>query len=487
MALQAISFIVDSNINPYEIREGYSMINGNDLHIYNSKEGFSSTFNLDTLRSCDAMESILGYRYSLKLSFQSQATNGCTNVDIYTNDQSWYKRTYQRFTDYLDPIKQEPKPYYKLLKNDDLNECEDFESKEKQSIDNTSMCIAQLACNGLCQRKYAPRALFFCHHNDCKHVPKLLCAECGVFGHKISKKSHTFDTNKDHIICVADLLEPNTDEFQDGVDTATKLKRFDSIQKVLFRQKWFVDTAAFALQSLSCVATNTIVNGAPILTACADGLGHVVPSALAVSVIGAGVGVVVASTVELAYIGYQLFQQRITKQEALLMGFAAVTANVASAGTFYGTMVLGAKIGGAVGTSGGLIGCIVGAIIGAIVTGIGVRYFINNKCGKWIENTYSSQLKLQQDALECFFGDENYDINDENKFNEKVVRRTYHKMAVHCHPDMKDGDHEEWLKLSSFYGVLIGIIEQQEEAKADKHSEENTLTTPLLDRPCVNI
>ena len=72
------------------------------------------------------------------------------------------------------------------------------------------------------------------------------------------------------------------------------------------------------------------------------------------------------------------------------------------------------------------------------------------------------QRKQQRkEALKCFFDDANYDIDDENKFNEKILRRRYRRLALIHHPDTQDGNEKEWLELCMYYGILTRICEFQ--------------------------
>ena len=83
-------------------------------------------------------------------------------------------------------------------------------------------------------------------------------------------------------------------------------------------------------------------------------------------------------------------------------------------------------------------------------------------------------MKLREEALKFFFDDKKFDITNEEKFNDKVIRKTYHRLAVIYHPDRNDGKQEEWLKLSSYYGILIGVWEKQQQTEKDviKNSDD---------------
>ena len=58
-----------------------------------------------------------------------------------------------------------------------------------------------------------------------------------------------------------------------------------------------------------------------------------------------------------------------------------------------------------------------------------------------------------------FLHDDRYEIGDKNKFNDALLRRIYLKLSALQHPDVRDGDHTQWLRLSAYYGILSAICE----------------------------
>ena len=80
---------------------------------------------------------------------------------------------------------------------------------------------------------------------------------------------------------------------------------------------------------------------------------------------------------------------------------------------------------------------------------------------KHFKKEHIKRTESQKEALWFFFHNEHYNIRDRNKFNDKILRRTYRRLAITCHPDKQDGDHAEWLRLSAYYGILTAMWEEQ--------------------------
>ena len=51
-----------------------------------------------------------------------------------------------------------------------------------------------IKCEGLCNKSYNPKDLFFCHHIECRRDIKILCYHCGSHKHKF--QLHRFDQNR---------------------------------------------------------------------------------------------------------------------------------------------------------------------------------------------------------------------------------------------------------------------------------------------------
>ena len=69
-------------------------------------------------------------------------------------------------------------------------------------------------------------------------------------------------------------------------------------------------------------------------------------------------------------------------------------------------------------------------------------------------------------------------IHDPHKFNKKILRQKYHHYAKGCHPDKVGSENNnEWLKLCSYYGVLLAICEERDKlmnisADEGEHDDE---------------
>eukprot|EP01084_Bolivina_argentea_P157800 274969_1 len=101
-----------------------------------------------------------------------------------------------------------------------------------------------------------------------------------------------------------------------------------------------------------------------------------------------------------------------------------------------------------------LFGCVMGATIG-------VFRFVVSKCIQDME-----LLQLKKEALGFFFGDENYDTANQTLFNKQMLKREYHRLALSLFNKQilkRDADASQWLKVSSYYGILIAIYERENE------------------------
>eukprot|EP01084_Bolivina_argentea_P157801 274971_1 len=138
-----------------------------------------------------------------------------------------------------------------------------------------------------------------------------------------------------------------------------------------------------------------------------------------------------------------------------------------------------------------LFGCVMGATIGVF------RFVVNKWNGKHFKSKCIQDmelLQLKKEALGFFFGDENYDTANQtlfNKqmlkreyhrlalslFNKQILKREYHRLALMYHPDRTestDADASQWLKMSSYYGLLIGIYEREHEDLSTQNVENSS-------------
>eukprot|EP01083_Nonionella_stella_P071071 190651_1 len=121
--------------------------------------------------------------------------------------------------------------------------------ERKQSIkDDRSIRVTELleACEGLCFEKHVRSKLFYCPHPECEQeqqasgaIRKLLCQECGAFSHR--KKSHPFNKSTNHVQYHDKpiKLEPDTEQYSNGLKAARAIKGFENLNQTMANQRWF--------------------------------------------------------------------------------------------------------------------------------------------------------------------------------------------------------------------------------------------------------
>eukprot|EP01083_Nonionella_stella_P271947 921970_1 len=347
--------------------------------------------------------------------------------------------------------------------HNDIKSSEDESDNRSETVTTTctSLELLKLKCEGLCFTKYVPSELFYCHHPDCQEEQKAsgetrmcFCEECGAFSHK--KKAHSFDKSANYVKCLGKAINPDTICYENGWNIATAIKGFKNLQEALRHQLWFVG-AGFSIAGPP-IASHTINQAPTSIAAC--GLGHaVIGSAIGVAGAGCVFGVIIGTAIEWIYINKQLEMKKISQKDATRLKKVSVAGNAVSSLSYLGCVALGAALG----TPGGPIGWVIGGIIGGILCGIGSRLFFHWYLNRKVKDEQEKRKQIQKEALYFFFHDENYDIHDPDKFNERKLKQTYHRLAVVCHPDMPNGDVEQWYLLSKYYGVLTAIFEAQEE------------------------
>eukprot|EP01083_Nonionella_stella_P209918 760466_1 len=313
------------------------------------------------------------------------------------------------------------------------------------SVTWESVNFSNIKCEGLCQQIYSSENVFVCKHFDCSNDKIILCHSCGQLQHDNYKKSHSFDADKNYVICVQDLIQPDQTHFKSGLlNGMLKMRGIHSVEKFLWKSRW-----------LGALGANLSHIGIDLST------GAIVGTALGVSAVTAGAGVILATGIEWAFLWRQYRKNRISGREAAILGGTALISSSVSVASFFGFMATGAAIGSAIGP----VGTVIGSFIGAIVCGIVTRKALNELADKYFKKKHETRTALQKEALAFFFGDANYAIDDITTFNEKKLRREYHRLSLIYHPDRKDGDYVEWLKLCSYYGILTAICEEHIESK----------------------
>eukprot|EP01084_Bolivina_argentea_P087873 158659_1 len=191
-------------------------------------------------------------------------------------------------------------------------------------------------------------------------------------------------------------------------------------------------------------------------------------------ILKAGVsGMVIATAIEISVHGYRCFKGDISVREWIRLSGKTVLKNLAvlggsSVGGYAGAWV-GCKLGAWAGTtiSPG-VGTGIGASIG-IVTGILMGY-LSGKTTEYIYNYFLpsnedlAKQKLIEEAL-VYFHFQEKDVDNINVFNEKALKKKFRQFALDAHPDRRGGDHEEWHRLSTNYGILKALVEQNGQNK----------------------
>eukprot|EP01083_Nonionella_stella_P176685 618869_1 len=468
--------------NKPEVRQAHALISGQYLRILHDDGQIK--FNLKQIvghsPNHQPHESVhfgdLEYKYSLNVLFRvdSQFTDvdDCFSIDIYTNNCSLYSGFNEKFnrmsspstpTDAATPDATAQKK--QSVSDNDLELSEEFKESqtdhypgmygrsESTATGSTTMELSEFRCN-----QHQPTTRTF------------LCEECGAFSHR--KKPHSFNKFANHIQCVNHLMEYHTDQYENGSKIARAIQGFNDLKQVIHHQRWFNGAM---LSMAGPASASVIVYGTPT-TVAACGVGsHVIGAAVGVALGGCVIGVAIGTAIEWRYINNKLKAHKISKEEAARLKKVAVAANTVSGLTYVGCMAIGA----AVGTPGGPIGTVIGAIIGGIAFGLGSRYLFHWFSKKKADKEQKKRTQIQREALDFFFHDETYDIHDPNKFNERKLKQTYRRLAVIFHPDMENGDYEEWHKLSEYYGVLTTIFEALEE----ENNDANTNPPQVYDCP----
>eukprot|EP01084_Bolivina_argentea_P128277 226769_1 len=348
---------------------------------------------------------------------------------------------------------------------------EDDEKKQKEEKQEMlALEVYGITCDeSSCGKRFDPEDIFICTNVNCiKDDCNVYCRECGAWKHR--RKQHSFDPKEKWIKCMTDFLAPNENEYSKARAKAQILVEVHAVEKFLWHHRWTLGVASKIISSGSVTIGSMAVNGHMTIAA-ACGLGHsVISGGLVAGAVGGGLGAVVSTVIESGFIWYKYGKGQLSLREAMELTTVSLVSNGVSAAAFFGVMAIGAAFGAPGGPIGVAVGVTAGAIIAAILFGFGTRYFLNKKLKKKYQHKHEAEIKLQKEALKYFFGKEKYPIDDETKFNEKILRKKYHRLCLAVHPDKNDGkQNQEWLKLCAYYGILIGIWEK-------KHNKENKIT-----------
>eukprot|EP01084_Bolivina_argentea_P182612 315206_1 len=356
---------------------------------------------------------------------------------------------------------------------------EETKEEKKENEETLALEIYYVQCEEKsCERRFDPADVFFCKHDECKDDIRIYCGDsCMPFKH--THKNHKFDPNEKYMFSVRDLLMPNGTAFHDEKAKAGILVKISDVKDFLFHHRWTMNTASklliligHAARLPAAISGKTAVAGsiAGSLNLATSPLMH----GLIAGTLGGAAGGLIGFAMETGLIFWKCGQKQISQKEAFKLTAISAASNTVAGLGFVGVMA----IGGAFGSPGGPIGWVIGATIAALLFGFATRYGLN----KWFENKFKKKndpendLELQKRALHYFFDDENYDIKNEKIFNDTILKKTYHIKALKVHPNRNGGGNQhvqEWLKLSGYYGMLIGIWETKHKKQVEISTEND--------------
>eukprot|EP01084_Bolivina_argentea_P266386 451809_1 len=187
------------------------------------------------------------------------------------------------------------------------------------------------------------------------------------------------------------------------------------------------------------------------------------------------IGMAIATTIEMGIHAYRWKTGQISGKEwCRLLGRSLVKNTASMVGTAVGGQggaILGCKLGVSIGTAiNPVLGTMVGGVVG-VVGGILFGYLMGKGAEAVYDQVFSEikseekqKEKLLQEAL-LYFNFQPKDIRNSKIFNEKRLKTIFKQRALFAHPDRRDGDHSEWYRLSTYYGYLKALLEQNETNK----------------------
>lgn len=209
----------------------------------------------------------------------------------------------------------------------------------------------------------------------------------------------------------------------------------------------------------------------PMLVSCATEISKVLSKVSLTTAIHSGrvfasgaVGAAVCIMAEFCYNACRYWKEDITGPEWVRLTGKSMVRNLVIGGTSYGCSVGGAKIGALLGTAvlPGL-GSAIGFGIG-LVSGILLGFYLGKKAEEIYEDVLpaeeeAARRKILHEAL-LYFQLQKRDILNAKVFNKKTLHKKFRELAMHAHPDKRDGDHSEWYRLSTYYGVLKALLDE---------------------------
>eukprot|EP01084_Bolivina_argentea_P030336 56236_1 len=174
------------------------------------------------------------------------------------------------------------------------------------------------------------------------------------------------------------------------------------------------------------------------------------------------------TAIEMFIHGYKWGNNEITGNEFWRLSGKSLTRNTASAVAQIGVLTatqLGVQFCDSLSPGFGAIAASgVGLIAGMVLSW---------KLGKIAENAYERIFPCQEEKARkqaihealIYFHFTEKDIDNSKVFNEKRIKKEYRNAALSAHPDRNDGDHTKWNTLSTYYGIVMGLLEQNNKNK----------------------
>eukprot|EP01084_Bolivina_argentea_P281743 482125_1 len=298
--------------------------------------------------------------------------------------------------------------------------------------------------------------LYVCNHNECSAY--IYCSKCGTFYHD---NHHKFDNR--NVICINNLV----------ADVAKKEEGLKKLKKFLGIERY---NKLSEISSVGCMIAHNATTVSFLGLEMVQFFSDVAHTSImrTTHVIGANfIGAAIVSGIEIAIHSKAWYEGKISLKEFGKISFKTLARN----GTIAVAVLGGAKCGAAIGTTvgsvvpgaGNAIGFISGVLLGIIVgvcAGMGLEELLDKVWPTELTDKEQQEKRLADihNALIAFnFSKE--DIENEKIFNQKEVDKRYKKRALEVHPDRRAGDVRQFHVLSSQYGILKGLLEDQKGKK----------------------
>eukprot|EP01084_Bolivina_argentea_P061250 111938_1 len=381
-----------------------------------------------------------------------------------------------------------------------------------QNIANPELQSLSIICK--CEEsKSGVDAIYICNNAQCQG--QYYCGDCGPFFHR--KKDHTFDIQSSYIETLSTLVidkvkngditkfdygkqqmiqligQENYDRIAPwiekganfiGSNTATactvavelssyftkiaqmnnaKLavkqskKLLNGTSKVIKGNWWYSDAAnpKYAKAAKKLATAKKGLKAAKKAVDTSSAYGNLMKSG--------AITCVVVSTIEMGIHAIRYYNGDISGKEWCRLVGKTWTKNIAAGIGATG----GACIGVAVGTATcPVLGTGVGFVCGLLFG------FLMGYGAETVYNEYFPPEKVaHQQAVDAaleYFHFKKKDIKNGQKFNTNMLKQRFRTYALETHPDRPGGSVQDWLELSSHYGILVGLLDEIVSGKNNK-------------------